>query len=119
MPTGHPTGKVDPRSQSKRERFRKAVLAMHGPICWRCGRTIDLTLKHPHPRSYTADHVPELALLIERGLDPHDPKYGRPACRQCNVTAGASFGGKRLAAKRRQQRPRPPSHTEHWRNPHY
>ena len=88
----------DPRSQSKRERFRQAVLAEWGPICWLCHRPIDLALKAPHPGSYTADHVIELARIVAAGGDPFDPTNGRPAHWRCNTSRGASFGNRRRRA---------------------
>lgn len=38
-------------------------------ICWLCGL----------PGADTIDHEPPRKVLLERGLDPRDPKYWRPA----------------------------------------
>lgn len=91
----------DPRSQYRRQQFRVAVLSRWGPWCHRCQGAIDLRLKFPHKQSFTADHVPELALLLERGLNPFDPNYGRPAHLSCNASAGAAFGNRRRAPQPR------------------
>lgn len=119
---------VNPRSQSKRERFRQQVLEDHGPTCRmpRClmpTRAIDLNAKHNTPGEYTADHIVELCVLIDQGRPEsayYDRTNGRPAHRRCNSHAGASTGGRRLAAqKRRQPRPRRLGYAEGYRNPAY
>ena len=53
------------------DRIRRDVYAQvrrEEDICWLCNRLIDKTLKYPHPRSFSVDHIilasiaPELAL---------------------------------------------------------
>jgi hypothetical protein len=97
---------VNPRSQSKRERFRQAVLALHGPtcrmpVCVMPTRAIDLTLKAPHRASYTADHIIEVDVLTRRGGDPFDVTNGRPAHWACNSKSGATYGNRTRRTKRR------------------
>lgn len=93
----------DPRNhQSKRERFRREVLALHGPTCLmpHClmpTRAIDLHLKHPHPGSYDADHIETVAQLKARGAPLtayYDPARGRPAHAKCNRSKGATDGNR-------------------------
>lgn len=93
----------DPRShQSKREAFRRKVLAAHGPTCQMpsCkmpSRHIDLRLKHPHPGSYEADHIETCAQLKARRAPLaayYDPSNGRPAHKLCNGSAGATTGNR-------------------------
>jgi len=65
--------------------FRDAVLA-RDPICKAC-------LKH---WSTVADHYPlSRRELVEVGLDPNDPQYGRGLCKGCHDkhTAQAQPGG--------------------------
>lgn len=96
---------MNPRSESRRSAFRAAVLALHGPtcqmpICRMASRAIDLSLRAPHPGSYTADHVKP---LIDGG-QPFDPRNGRPAHWGCNSSAGASLANGR----------RPPGPSRDW-----
>ncbi len=93
----------DPRShQSKREAFRRKVLAAHGPTCRmpRClmpTRAIDLKLKHPHPGAYEADHIETVAQLQARGAPLaayYDPANGRPGHKRCNGSKGAAEGNR-------------------------
>lgn len=41
----------------RRARARIAQRVKAGEPCWLCGEPIDLTLKYPHPMSFTVDHV--------------------------------------------------------------
>lgn len=78
-PHGSPYGTQAHRS------FRETVLA-HQPIC---------TLCHVAP-SNVADHYPtERRDLIDQGLNPNDPQYGRGLCKPCHDrhTARATPGG--------------------------
>lgn len=113
---------ADPRNhQSKREAFRRAVLATHGPICQMpvCKlptRTIDLRLKHPHPGSYEADHIETCAQLKKRGAPLsayYDPTNGRPAHKRCNGSEGASRGN-RDRAKQPRTTPNPLNTSRVW-----
>lgn len=55
-------------------RFRKAVLALH-PICQVCSTAWS---KH-------ADHHPvDRQTLVQRGMNPNDPKHGRGLCHRCH-----------------------------------
>lgn len=92
---------ANPRSQSRTERWRREVLALHGPTCRmpHCvmpSRRIDLTLKAPARGSYAPDHVTPIIL----GGAPFDVRNGRPAHLACNASAGAALGN-RLRARRR------------------
>jgi hypothetical protein len=51
--------------------WRKAKATMNATtqVCWLCG----------HDGAYEVDHEPARKILIERGLDPNDPQYHRPA----------------------------------------
>lgn len=104
---------TDPRHhQSKREAFRRAVLAMHGPICMMpvCKlptRTIDLTLPAHHPGSYEADHIETVATLKARGAPLsayYDPTNGRSAHARCNRAKGAADGNRARGKQRRTDR---------------
>ena len=97
---------ANPRSQSKRERFRQAVLALHGPvcrmpICKQPTRAIDLNLRAPHKGSYTADHIVEVDVLLRQGGDPFDVSNVRPAHWGCNSSRGATYGNRTRRTKRR------------------
>lgn len=55
-------------------RFRAGVLAKD-PLCVLCGEA----------PSQHADHHPlDRRQLVERGLDPDDPQYGRGLCHSCH-----------------------------------
>lgn len=65
-------GSARERGYDKRHeaRFRRKVLEKH-PICQLCKRDF----------SVHADHWPlSRRELVERGLDPYDPQYGRGLC---------------------------------------
>lgn len=67
------------------QRFRPGVLA-RDPMCALCGQR----------PSVHADHYPlSRRELVEQGLDPNDPKYGRGLCGPCHSssTAKAQPGG--------------------------
>lgn len=107
---------MNPRSQSKRERFRQAVLALHGPtcrmpVCVMPSRAINLDLKAPHRGSYTADHIIEVDVLTRRGGDPFDVSNGRPAHLACNCKSGAAYGNR---ARRRKRKPNPLNTSRAW-----
>jgi 5-methylcytosine-specific restriction endonuclease McrA len=72
-----------PRSTGAYQRARRELAALGLP-CWICRRPIDYTLKFPHPRSFSVDHVIEL----DRGGDLTDPANLRPACLRCNIQRG-------------------------------
>lgn len=81
-------------TRGHRLRFRAQVLAAH-PYCQcrgECGH-------HEHmcgQRSTIADHFPhERRDLVEMGMDPDDPTYGRGLCKPCHdaKTARTSPGG--------------------------
>lgn len=67
-------------------RLRAEAIATYGPLCWICGRHIDLSLPRNHPRSYDADHLDPLAL----GGAPLDLARIRPAHAHCNRSRGAA-----------------------------
>lgn len=64
--------------------------------CWRCGDPVDLTKSGMDPLGPTIGHLREIA----DGGHPTDPANYALEHRQCNVTAGASFGGRRLAEQK-------------------
>jgi 5-methylcytosine-specific restriction protein A len=66
-------------------RFRPAVLALY-PTCVLCGQRPSVHADH-HPLSRRE--------LVERGLDPNDPKRGRGLCGPCHSseTARSQPGG--------------------------
>lgn len=64
--------------------FRTAVL-QRDPIC-QCG-TAESTVADHHPRSRRE--------LIEAGLNPNDPTYGRGLCAPCHSRATANNPGQR------------------------
>ncbi|MFJ2174345.1 holin [Streptomyces sp. NPDC087851] len=60
-------------------RFRPGVLA-RDPVCVLCRRA----------RSVHADHHPrDRKQLVDEGLDPNDPQYGRGLCGPCHSRATA------------------------------
>jgi 5-methylcytosine-specific restriction protein A len=61
-------------SREHEQRFRPGVLAVH-PMCVLCGQRPSVHADH-HPLSRRQ--------LIERGLDPNDPRYGRGLCQPCH-----------------------------------
>ncbi len=62
-----------------RNRFREGVLR-RDPVCVLCGKS---------PSAH-ADHYPfDRRELVERGLDPDDPKYGRGLCGACHSSETA------------------------------
>jgi 5-methylcytosine-specific restriction protein A len=72
-------------TKAHKQGFRAHVLA-RDPICVLC----------MHARSTVADHYPtERRDLIELGLNPNDPQYGRGLCKPCHDkhTAETSPGG--------------------------
>ena len=101
---------TDPRSGRPWTRVRMSVLAAHGMVCHRCGRTIHHTC---HPRKpcglcATIDHWPvPYTDCAQAGIHPHNLANLRPCCRACNTRAGAILGGRRLAATQQLTRPRP------------
>lgn len=71
--------------QEHRTRFREGVLARN-PICVLC-------LRRP---ATEADHYPRSRdELVELGLDPNDPRFGRGLCHPCHSkeTAAHQPGG--------------------------
>jgi 5-methylcytosine-specific restriction endonuclease McrA len=76
---------VNHRSEWQRRRLRPQVLAIHGDTCWLCEERIDLTLRWPHSKSLSIDHVVPLA----KGGAPYDLANLRPAHVGCNTSRGA------------------------------
>lgn len=74
-----------------RRRFREGVLAKN-PICVLCMRRTATDADHyPHSRDE----------LIELGLDPNDPQYGRGLCAPCHSSETARNQPGGWAAERR------------------
>ncbi|HEU5085714.1 MAG TPA: hypothetical protein VFU14_20400 [Acidimicrobiales bacterium] len=85
------------RSQSRRVKWKAAVLARYGAVCWLCDQPIDLHLRYPDPWSYSPDHV----VNICDGGAPYDVANGRPAHLRCNLSRGAADGNRRRKLTRR------------------
>lgn len=75
------------RNTTTRDRHR-ATIARGKPPCSLCGKPIDYTLPHPHPKSYVVDHITPLA---NGGTDTLDNKQA--AHRDCNRTKGTRTDG--------------------------
>lgn len=68
----------------RRYRARRAATLRRNPVCWLCGKRIDLTLPPTHPMGPTIDHT------IARKLGGRiDAANERPAHRRCNSAKGA------------------------------
>lgn len=65
-------------------RLREVVRLEEGTVCWLCPHPIDLTLTHPHPRSFSVDHIIPLVL----GGDPLARANVRAAHLDCNMKRG-------------------------------
>lgn len=68
-------------TKSKRDRARRRIAARvkAGEGCCFCGQPIDITLKYPHPMSFTVDHITPTS---RGGCDDYDQL--RPAHASCN-----------------------------------
>lgn len=65
------------------QKNRNRLLRTKYLVCWLCGGEIDKKLKHPHPRSFSADHVHPVSLGgSNRGTL-------KPAHLFCNQSRGA------------------------------
>ena len=73
---------------------RRAWAAANRP-CALCHQPIDYTLRHPHKRSLTVDHIH----ARWAGGNPMDPSNWQPAHLTCNSARGAAEGN-----QQRQQR---------------
>ena len=62
---------------------RSRLLRSKYLVCWLCGDEIDKTLKYPHPRSFSADHVRPVA------LGGRNSGTLKPAHLFCNQSRGA------------------------------
>lgn len=82
------------RSGRPDSRIRQAVIAMH-TNCWLCGEPVDKTLRWPHPKSPSLDHV----IPISQG-GPTTIANGRLACLGCNSS--------------RRDKPIDPVTSQHW-----
>lgn len=49
---------------------QRLAVKLASPTCWLCAGMIDLTLRHPHPQSYSADHVLPKSLFGEGQTKP-------------------------------------------------
>jgi 5-methylcytosine-specific restriction endonuclease McrA len=87
--------------QLRRARLQAAIRA--GEPCWRCGLPIDYGLPGTHPHGPHLDHVRPVALYPALALDPGNTRW---AHRVCNERAGASLGGRIVAAKGAMPQPR-------------
>lgn len=70
---------------ARRGTLRARVITRWGTVCWLCHKPIDLNVEHPHPDSFTIDHVLPRA---HGGGD--DVRNLRPAHRRCNNARGHS-----------------------------
>lgn len=72
-------GKTRAYSSAGHRTFREAVLRRE-PVCVLCGLR----------ESSVADHYPKgRQQLIELGLNPNDPQYGRGLCKPCHDSSTA------------------------------
>jgi 5-methylcytosine-specific restriction endonuclease McrA len=81
------------------QQLSRTMRTLLAPVCGICGRHIDLTLPHNHPRAWTLDHIIEL----EDNGDPFDASNLRPACRACNSSKGNKNQRRRRQEQFRQQ----------------
>lgn len=87
----------------KSHRWRLAVAQLRResvPMCHICGDMIDMTLRHPDPWSWQADHEPPRVVLVARGDDPDDIQWLRPSHRDCNLRKGAGPSPVKVNASR-------------------
>lgn len=82
----------DRRYRAMRAALRDRVAREHLP-CAVCHEPIDIELPAPHPRSFSADHVTELAA----GGDLHGELA--PTHLGCNSSRGSIFGHAKRKAK--------------------
>jgi hypothetical protein len=75
------------RAADRIKRMRPRLLARFGGCCGICGRSIDLTLRSPHPGSLTIDHIHPLSA---GGSDEETNLW--PAHRGCNEAKGDEIG---------------------------
>lgn len=85
---------VQGRSDRRWYALTKKLKATLDPVCWICGKPIDLALHHTDRWSWTADHLQPL----DTGVDPYDEANILPAHRSCNSSRGARYGNERRAA---------------------
>jgi 5-methylcytosine-specific restriction endonuclease McrA len=71
------------------------------PICWICGRDIDMRLHYLDAMAWTADHKVPRVELIANGEDPNDINNLAPAHRRCNSIKGAGPAPLRAKGSRR------------------
>lgn len=76
------------RSGRQTQRLRDQVGERDGWVCYRCKRTIDTTLRYPHPYSASLEHIVEL----DRGGHPLHPDNATVSHLHCNNSAGATYG---------------------------
>jgi hypothetical protein len=81
------------RSGPGATRCRRIVFARDKACCW-CGRTIDFSIKWPHPRSASLEHLVPIMRL--RGMSvaaaraiANDPNRCAVACLRCNTSRAA------------------------------
>lgn len=63
--------------------FRRPVLE-RDPVCVRCGQA---------PSEHADHHPLSRRQLVERGMNPNDPRHGRGLCHRCHSTVTASDDG--------------------------
>lgn len=71
----------DLRTSYWRHKVVPEVLRLYGNVCHLCGRAIDMSIKSPHPQSFSVDHI----LGRRTG---YDVRFLRPAHRGCNMAQG-------------------------------
>lgn len=67
---------------------RDAIFVRDAGKCGICGKSIDRSLKHPHPQSYTLDHIVPLSLG-----GAHESANIQAAHLRCNTLRGARGAG--------------------------
>ena len=80
------------RNTARRDKHRRRV-AQGRPDCALCGQIIDYSLRHPHPDSYSVDHIIPVA---RGGEDTYENKQA--AHLRCNISK--SDGPKERKLKR-------------------
>jgi hypothetical protein len=85
-----------PRSHRQYQDLRHRLMATLPPVCWLCGKPIDLQRRWPDRWSWTLDHVQPL----KTGGALLDSRNARPAHLACNSKRGASPPSRRVTSER-------------------
>jgi hypothetical protein len=80
-----------PRSKGRTGRpYRRAVerVKRRSQICGICGEAIDMDLRWPDPKSFSADHIETVKALPLNDPRLTDPRNMRPSHLGCNSSRG-------------------------------